>query len=45
MVFGGLTFLANRDWRARGGGGVTSMLAAFDAFADQLVPAVAGHWS
>jgi AcrR family transcriptional regulator len=44
MVFGGLTFLANRDWRARGGG-VTSMLAAFDAFAGQLVPAVAGHWS
>jgi len=43
-VFGGLTFLANRDWRARGGGSVTSMLAAFDAFADQLVPAVAGHW-
>lgn len=44
MVFGGLTFLANRDWRERGVGGVTSMLAAFDAFADQLVPAVAGHW-
>jgi AcrR family transcriptional regulator len=45
MVFGGLTFLANRDWRARGGGGVATMLAAFDAFAGQLVPAVAGHWS
>jgi AcrR family transcriptional regulator len=44
MVFGGLTFLANRDWRARGEGGVASMLAAFDAFAEQLVPAVAGHW-
>jgi AcrR family transcriptional regulator len=44
MVFGGLTFLANRDWRARGGGSVASMLAAFDAFAEQLVPAVAGHW-
>jgi len=45
MVFGGLTFLANRDWRARGGGSVASMLAAFDAFAEQLVPALAGHWS
>lgn len=45
MVFGGLTFLANRDWRARGGGGVTSMLAAFDAFAEQVVPALSGHWS
>jgi AcrR family transcriptional regulator len=45
MVFGGLTFLANRDWRARGGGSVASMLAAFDAFADQVVPALADHWS
>jgi AcrR family transcriptional regulator len=45
MMFGGLTFLANRDWRARGGGSVASMLAAFDAFADQLVPALADHWS
>ena len=45
MVFGGLTFLANRDWRARGGGSVASMLAAFDAFAEQVGPAVSGHWS
>jgi AcrR family transcriptional regulator len=45
MMFGGLTFLANRDWRARGGGSVASMLDAFDAFADQLVPALADHWS
>ena len=45
MMFGGLTFLANRDWRDRGGGSVTLMLAAFDAFADQLVPALADHWS
>jgi AcrR family transcriptional regulator len=45
MVFGGLIFLATRDWRARGGGGVASMLAAFDACAEQVGPALAGHWS
>ena len=45
MVFGGLIFLATRDWRARGGGTVASMLAAFDACAAQVGPALAGHWS
>jgi len=45
MVAGVLTFLATRDWRARGGGTVASMLAAFDACAEQIDPALAGHWS
>jgi hypothetical protein len=27
-----------------GGGSGVSMLAAFDAYADQVAPAVAGHW-
>jgi hypothetical protein len=45
MVFGGLTFLATRDWRVRGGGTVASVLAAFDACAGQVGPAPAGHRS
>lgn len=43
-VFGSLIFLANRLWRDKGGGGADSMLAAFDACADQVRPALAGHW-
>ena len=45
MVVGGLTFLATRDRRARGGGTVASMPAAFAACAGQIGPALAGHWS
>jgi len=45
MVFGGLIFLATRDWRARGGGTVASMPAAFDASAGQVGPARPEHWS
>ena len=44
VVFGGLVSLATKDWRARGGGSVASMLAAFDAYADQVTPALAAHW-
>jgi AcrR family transcriptional regulator len=44
VVFGGLVSLATKDWRAAGGGSVASMLAAFDAYADQVTPALAGHW-
>jgi hypothetical protein len=43
-VFGGLASLAAKDWRASGGGSTASMLAAFDAYADQVAPALAGHW-
>jgi len=45
MVVGGLTFLATRDRRARGGGTVASMPAAFDACAEPIGPALTGHWS
>jgi AcrR family transcriptional regulator len=44
VVFGGLVSLATKDWRARGGGSVASLLAAFDAYADQVSPALAAHW-
>jgi AcrR family transcriptional regulator len=44
-VFGGLVSLANHGWRTEGGGGTDSILAAFDAYADQVRPALAGHWS
>ena len=43
-VFGALASLATKDWRGRGGGSVASMLAAFDAYADQVAPALTGHW-
>jgi AcrR family transcriptional regulator len=45
MVFGSLAFLANREWRTQGRGSVEAMLAAFDACADQVGPALAGHWT
>jgi AcrR family transcriptional regulator len=43
-VFGALIFLANHEWRDKGCGGADSMLAAFDALASQVRPALAGHW-
>jgi AcrR family transcriptional regulator len=43
-TFGALVFLANRDWRTRGETSIEAMLAAFDAYADQLGPALSGHW-
>ena len=43
-VFGSLASMATKDWRAHGGGSVASMLAAFDACAEQVGPALAGHW-
>jgi AcrR family transcriptional regulator len=43
-VFGGLIFVATRDWRTRGTGSADEMMAAFDAYAAQLGPALAGHW-
>jgi AcrR family transcriptional regulator len=44
-VFGGLVALANHGWRTEGCGGADSMLAAFDAYAEQVRPALAGHWT
>ena len=43
-VIGSLVFLANRDWRAGGDQGPDAMSAAFDAYADEVISALAGHW-
>jgi AcrR family transcriptional regulator len=44
-VFGAVVFMANRAWRTNGGGGIAPMAATFDQYADQLSPALAGHWN
>ena len=44
-VFGSLVSLANREWKTHGVGGVEAMLAAFDTYADQIGPALSGHWT
>jgi len=41
----GAAFLASREWREKGSSGSEVMAAAFDAYADQLTAALAGHWS
>lgn len=43
-VIGAIAFLATRDWEA-GSGDPEAMAAAFDAYADALMPAIAGHWA
>jgi AcrR family transcriptional regulator len=43
-VFGGLIFLATRAWRTEGSTTAEQMLAAFDRYADELTPALFGHW-
>ena len=42
-MFSGLFITANREWRYAGGT-VEAMLATFDACADQVSAALAGHW-
>jgi hypothetical protein len=44
-VIGSLAFLAHRDWQAGGDPGPGAMSAAFDAYADEVIPALAGHWA
>lgn len=44
LAYGALVVAANREWRTSGDGSVESMLAAFDAYADQLGPALLEHW-
>jgi AcrR family transcriptional regulator len=44
-VIGSVVFLANRDWLAAGREDPEAMAAAFDRYADQLRPALAGHWA
>jgi AcrR family transcriptional regulator len=43
-VFGSLVFLATRSWRTEGSTTVEQMVAAFDRYADELTPALFGHW-
>lgn len=43
-VFSALFVTANREWQT-GGGTVEAMLATFDACADQVAEALAGHWT
>ena len=43
-VFDGLLYAAYRQWQSAGSGSVEAMLAAYDACAAQLGPALAGHW-
>lgn len=44
-VFGGLLFVATRDWRKQGRCSADAMLEAFDAYVQQVGPALAGHWT
>ena len=44
-VIGAMVFLANQDWQASDTGSPEDLAAAFDAYADAVVPALAGHWS
>ena len=44
-MIGMLVYLANRDWRAGDDQGLEAMATAFDAYADELTPALAGHWT
>jgi hypothetical protein len=43
-AFGGLVFPATRAWRTEGSTTAEQMLAAFDRYADELTPALFGHW-
>jgi hypothetical protein len=42
-VTGALVFLANRDVQAGNDQSPDAMAAAFDAYADAVIPALAGH--
>jgi AcrR family transcriptional regulator len=44
-LFASLVSLASRDWQAAGADDADTMLAAFDTYADQVGPALSGHWS
>jgi AcrR family transcriptional regulator len=43
-VIGALVFLANRDWRDGDVQSPQAMAAAFDAYADQVIPALTCRW-
>jgi len=43
-VIGAMVFLANKDWQASDKESPEDLAAAFDAYADVVIPALAGHW-
>ena len=43
-VIGAMVFLANKDWQAGDKESPEDLAAAFDAYADAVIPALAGHW-
>jgi AcrR family transcriptional regulator len=45
LAYGALTVAATREWRTGGDDSAEAMLAAFDAYAEQLTPAVFGRWT
>lgn len=44
-VFGALVYLGNRGWHAGDKPDADAIIAAFDTYADQVTPALFGHWS
>jgi AcrR family transcriptional regulator len=44
-IIGATTALANRDWLTGENQDLHALAAAFDAYADQVIPALTGHWS
>jgi AcrR family transcriptional regulator len=44
-VIGALVFLANKDWQASDTESPEDLAAAFDAYADVVLPALSGHWT
>ena len=44
-VIGAMVFLANKDWQAADTESPEDLAAAFDAYADAVIPALAGHWT
>jgi AcrR family transcriptional regulator len=45
LAYNAVTMAATSEWRAGGDDSAAALLAAFEACAAQLLPAVAGHWT
>jgi AcrR family transcriptional regulator len=43
-IFGGLVYLGNQNWQAGDKPDADSIIAAFDSYAEQVTPALFGHW-
>jgi AcrR family transcriptional regulator len=43
-IFGGLVYLGNQNWRAGDKPDADEIIAAFDSYAEQVTPALFGHW-